>query len=256
METLLRPGTDRGLTQLDWLDSRHAFSFGQYRDPQWRGYHGLRVLNEDVVAPGRGFGPHAHRDAEILSFVLDGALLHEDSEGGRATLLAGDVQAMSAGPGVVHAEWNASDREAVRFVQVWLAPDRPVAVPSFVHARPAWRERGGLVRIASPDPQDGSLPLAADASVYAARLRPGDGFEHALAANRVAWVQVLGGSVRVAGRSLETGDGIGIEEGDRVCSIAHEAAEILLFDLARTHRTLERNHRGATSDEEEKTWDA
>lgn len=227
-----RPSEERGQTRLAWLDSQHAFAFGDYRDPDWPGFRGLRVLNEDVVAPGRGFGPHPHRHAEILSFVLAGALRHEDSLGARSEIHAGEVQAMSAGPGVVHAEWNASDREPVHFVQVWLLPDRPVATPAFAHATPGWRAHHGLTLVASPDARDGSLPIHADASVYAGRLAAGEGLEFAVGAGRAVWVQGLAGSLTVANRTIDAGDALGIEAIDTVSVQAREDAEFLLFDLA------------------------
>lgn len=236
VDVTLRRSDERGWTRLDWLDSRHAFSFGDYREPGWRGFHGLRVLNDDVVAPGRGFGPHPHRDAEILSFVLDGALFHEDSTGGRSRVRAGEIQAMSAGPGVAHAEWNASTTEPVRFVQVWLAPDRRVEAPSFAHGAPGWRHESGPVLVASRDGREGSLRIHADASIFAARLAAGDGFLQPIAHGRAAWLQVLSGRVGAAGEHLGPGDAVGVERTEALAVRAHQDAELLLFDLAATHR--------------------
>jgi len=232
METTYRASQDRGRTRLDWLDSRHSFSFGGFHQPGWDGFRGLRVLNEDVVAPGRGFGPHPHRDAEILSFVLTGALLHVDSTGARSRVAGGEIQQMTAGSGVVHAEWNASEVEAVRFIQVWLHPDCPGISPGFALGAPRWREQKGRVLVASHDGREASLPIHADASIYAGRLDRGDGFVQPLAAGRGAWVQVMSGGVEAAGRRLDAGDGLGVESAHELEITAGEDAELLLFDLA------------------------
>ena len=232
MWTRHRPAIDRGATKLPWLDSRHAFSFGRYYDPAWMGFEGLRVLNEDVVEPSRGFGPHPHRDAEILSFVLSGALLHEDSTGAHTPIRAGEVQRMTAGRGVVHAEWNASDDEPVHFIQVWLEPRTPGLPATFEHAAPRWREADGLSLVASGDGRDGSLRIEAEASIWAGRLAAGDTATHALGAGRSAWLQILDGELEAGGLPLVRGDGLAIRETDAIDLHTTREAELLLFDLA------------------------
>jgi len=232
MEATHRTSRDRGRTRLDWLDSRHSFSFGDFRRAGWDGFRDLRVLNEDVVAPGRGFGPHPHRDAEILSFVLEGALLHEDSTGSRSRIAAGAVQQMSAGAGVAHAEWNASEDAPVRFVQVWLLPERRGGAPAFHEAEPHWRERSGPVLVAARDGRAGSLPIRADAAVYAARLGRGEGFVHAIEPGRAVWIQMLAGVAEASGQRLEAGDGFGVERTDAIEVTSSGDSELLLFDLA------------------------
>lgn len=233
----IRRGDERGRTRLPWLDSRHAFSFGGYLDFRWPGFRGLRVLNEDVVASGTGFGPHPHRDAEILSFVLEGALLHGDSTGARSVVRAGEVQHMTAGRGVVHAEWNASADEPVRFVQVWLRPDQTGLEPGFERAAPGWWEKGGLVRLASGTcsaaaEADLVVRVHADADVYAARLDAGDGFAHPLRSGRGAWLQVPGGRVEAVSHPLAAGDALAVTHAGELSVHASEDAELLLFDLA------------------------
>lgn len=227
---------DRLTTRLEWLDSRHAFSFGTHLDPDRMGFHALRVLNEDRVKGGTGFGAHAHRDAEILTLVLDGALEHRDSEGGRSLLRRGDVQRMSAGTGVVHSEWNASPTAPVHFVQVWLIPDRRGTPPRYDERHVRWFETGDLVLLASGDGRGASFPIECDADVYAGALAAGDALRHDVAAGRSVWLQVLRGRVATGPASgsplLEAGDAVSLENETALEISAIEAAEILLFDLA------------------------
>lgn len=226
---------DRFTTRLDWLESRHAFSFGAHSDPDRMGFHALRVLNEDRVKGGAGFGAHAHRDAEILTLVLDGALEHRDSEGGRSLLRRGDVQRMSAGTGVVHSEWNASLTAPVHFVQVWLLPDRRGAPPRYDEAHLRWHEAGGVVLLASRDGRDAVLPIDCDADVYAGALAAGGALRHDIGAGRSVWLQVLRGRVATGplpdSSVLEAGDAISLEDETALEISAIDDAEILLFDL-------------------------
>jgi redox-sensitive bicupin YhaK (pirin superfamily) len=232
----IHKSAERLATRLDWLESRHAFSFGAHFDPDRMGFHALRVLNEDRVKGGTGFAEHAHRDAEILTLVLDGALEHRDSEGGRSLLRRGDVQRMSAGTGVVHAEWNASRTAPVHFVQVWLLPDRLGAPPRYDEAHARWHDAGGLVLLASRDGRDAALPIDCEADVYAGGLAAGGALRHDIGAGRSVWLQVLRGRVatgpRPDGPVLEPGDAVSLEDETALEISAISDAEILLFDLA------------------------
>jgi len=231
----VRHSQDRGHFDHGWLDTRHTFSFAGYQDEAHMGFRALRVVNEDVVKPGQGFGRHGHRDMEILSYVLEGALAHEDSSGGGGVLRPGDVQRMSAGTGVTHSEFNGSDREPVHFLQVWLLPSERGVAPRYDQTSfPEADRRGKLRLVASPDAADGSLSLHTDARVYATLLAEGEKIRHALAPGRHAWVQVARGSVEVNGTSLAQGDGAAVSAEDAVELRASGAkgAEVLLFDLA------------------------
>lgn len=228
-----RPAGARGQGGTDWLDSRHTFSFARYYDPAWMGFGALRVINDDRVAPGAGFAPHRHANMEILSYVLEGALAHRDSTGNEGVIRAGELQWMSAGHGIEHSEFNASDREPVHFLQVWIQPDRLNATPEYGQ-RPAVGEdaRGRWVLLASPDGRDGSLAIRQDARVSLVRLDSGESVSHALDANRRYWVQVVRGTVAAATRTLAAGDAIGlVDENGSLDVVASDAAEVLLFDL-------------------------
>jgi hypothetical protein len=231
----IRRGRDRGETRLDWLDSRHSFAFGEYRDPRHPGFRALRVLNEDRVAPGSGFGEHGHRDAEILTVPLAGAIEHRDSVGNRAVIRAGDVQRMTAGRGVLHSEWNPGDEEAW-FLQVWLRPEREGLQPGYEERRFPFTEAiSGLWLLASRDGREGSLTVHADADVWLARLRTGETREVKLRPGRHAWLQVTRGSVGLRGKEdvrLEAGDGAAASELDVLALRGQDAAELLIFDLA------------------------
>jgi redox-sensitive bicupin YhaK (pirin superfamily) len=227
----IRKSADRGRTRLPWLDSRHSFSFGRYRDREWMGHRSLRVLNEDRVAPGTGFGPHPHRDAEIVTLVLDGALEHRDSEGSRSVLRRGDVQRMSAGRGVVHAEWNASATEPVHFAQIWLLPRIAGAAPRYDELRSGWHREEQFALLASGDGRDGSLAIHCDAQLSAGTLPAGARVRLPLRPGRGAWLQVLRGRMRVGEDALEAGDGAALE-GERAIELgAVDAADLLLFEL-------------------------
>jgi redox-sensitive bicupin YhaK (pirin superfamily) len=228
----VRRAAERGHTQIDWLDSWHTFSFGEYYDPKHVDFRALRVINDDRVAPGKGFGTHAHRDMEIVTYVLDGALEHRDSLGNGSIIRPGEVQRMSAGTGIRHSEFNQSKSDAVHFLQIWITPER-AGLPAGYEQRPlSPAVRGGLALIGSPDGRDGSVTIHQDAAIHAAQLTTGTTVEHALASGRHAWLQVAKGAVTVNGEALREGDGAAIS-GERTVKIQADAdAELLLFDLA------------------------
>lgn len=226
--------SERGHFDHGWLDTYHSFSFGDYHDPQRMGYRALRVINEDRVAPGQGFGMHRHRDMEIVTWVLEGALEHKDSLGHGEILRPGEAQRMTAGTGILHSEFNPSRTDPVHLLQIWILPDRRGHEPGYEQKRfPAetWSDRLGL--IASPDGRDGSVTIHQDASIYVGRLREGGTVEHALAPGRHAWVQVARGSGAVNGQAVSQGDAAAIEDESSVRLKAgdREGAEFLLFDL-------------------------
>ena len=228
----IRRSADRGQANLGWLVSRHTFSFADYYDPAHMGVSDLRVINEDRVQPGAGFGTHGHRDMEIISYVLDGALEHKDSLGTGSIIRPGDVQRMSAGTGVRHSEYNHSQTEPVHFLQIWIAPNAAGLPPSYEqrHFDDATL-RGALRLIGSPDARDGSVALHQDALLYAARLDTGDTTDYKLADNRSAYVHVARGAVTLNGQQLGAGDGVTVRAENRLLFTAREPAELLLFDL-------------------------
>jgi quercetin 2,3-dioxygenase len=229
----VRPSDERLRTNIGWLDSRHTFSFGEHIDPRFMGFRALRVINEDRVAPGKGFGTHPHRDMEIISYVLEGALRHEDSLGTGSIINVGDVQRMSAGTGVLHSERNASDIEPVHFLQIWLLPERTRIAPSYEQRTFPLRDRQGrLTLIASRDRREGSIQIHQDVDLYSALLRGGESADHALQDGRHAWVQVARGEVRLNGTALSVGDGAFITDEPTLQLAASTDAEVLLFDLA------------------------
>ena len=232
---LHRPAGERGHVTAGWLDSRHTFSFGHYRDPRWMGFGPLRVINEDRVAPGGGFPPHRHADMEILSYVVSGALAHRDSTGSSGVLRPGELQWMGAGHGIEHSEYNASDREPVHFLQIWIIPEATGLAPG--HAQrgfdPGLRE-GRWATLASPDGIEGSLAIRQQASLRGTRLRRGMAVEHALDPARRYWLHVVDGALDVDGEPLGTGDALGIvgERGAlRLGGSGDRIADVLLFDL-------------------------
>jgi redox-sensitive bicupin YhaK (pirin superfamily) len=230
----VRRSEDRGHFDHGWLDTRHTFSFAGYRDPDQMGFRALRVINEDRVKPGEGFGRHGHRDMEILSWVLGGALAHRDSTGGGGVLRPGELQRMTAGTGVEHSEFNGSEREEVHFLQIWILPDRPGHAPSYEQRTfPEAERRGKLRLVASPDGAEGSTAIHRDVRVYATLLAPGERVAHALAPGRGAWVQVARGAATVNGVALRAGDGAAALDEARVELEAGSdgPAEVLLFDL-------------------------
>ncbi|HLE97930.1 MAG TPA: pirin family protein [Candidatus Thermoplasmatota archaeon] len=234
MTTTPRPAAARGATRLDWLDSRHSFSFGGYQDAAWTGFRALRVLNDDRVAPGGGFGAHPHRDMEILSYVVEGALRHEDSMGTGSTVSAGDVQRMSAGTGVTHAEWNASKTEPARFLQVWILPETRDLAPSYEQrAFPLDERAGRWALLAARRPREGALRIHQDVEMWGVFLPPHRKASGVVAPARHAWVQVVRGSCDVLGVKLVEGDGLAISETFEIPIVAgSHGAEVVLFDLA------------------------
>jgi redox-sensitive bicupin YhaK (pirin superfamily) len=229
----IRKAGERGHAEHGWLESYHTFSFADYHDPAFMGFRALRVINEDRVQPAKGFGTHAHRDMEIITYVLDGALEHKDSLGNGSIIRPGDVQRMSAGTGVTHSEFNHSHDELVHFLQIWILPERQGLPPSYEQrAFPAAERSNRLRLVAARGARDGAVQVHQDVDLYAALLSAGTTLEHALAAGRHAWLQVARGSVSLGEPTLSAGDGAGISNEGKVRLAADEASEILLFDLA------------------------
>jgi redox-sensitive bicupin YhaK (pirin superfamily) len=230
----VRKSSERGATNIGWLDSKHSFSFGDYYDPRHMGFRNLRVINEDKVAPGQGFGRHPHRDMEILSYVLEGTLGHKDSMGNGSVIKPGEVQRMSAGTGVHHSEMNADPKNPVHFLQIWLLPEKAGMPPGYEQKAFADDEKRGKLRlVASRDGREGSVTIHSDVSLYSAILSPGDRVEHSLARNRNAWVQVIRGSIELDGKELAAGDGAAISGEEKLALAGKQpGSEILLFDLA------------------------
>jgi redox-sensitive bicupin YhaK (pirin superfamily) len=226
----IRRGGERGRTLTDWLDSRHTFSFGEYRDPAHMGFRSLRVINEDRVGPGGGFPTHPHRDMEILTYVLAGAVAHRDSLGHYAVTRAGEIQRMTAGTGVSHSEYNHSDEAPLHFLQIWILPERKGIAPGYEQR--ALGRRKGLGLVVSRDGREGSLKIHQDAEVHAADLEPGEEAAFPLPPGRHAWVQVARGDVTVNGHALVAGDGLAASGEERVAVSARTPATLLLFDLA------------------------
>ena len=229
----LRRAQDRGRADFGWLDSRHSFSFGEYYDPAHMGFGPLRVINDDRVAGGGGFPTHPHRDMEIVSYVLDGALAHKDSLGTGSVIKPGDVQRMSAGTGIAHSEFNASRTDPVHFLQIWFLPERRGLTPGYEQKNfDADSKRDQLRLVASPDGRDGSVTIRSDASLYVSLLGKDATVSHQVAAGRGLWLQVARGSVAVGDITLAEGDGLQVTN-ERALEIVGKAAEseILLFDL-------------------------
>ncbi len=229
----LRKSAERGLTQIDWLKSYHSFSFGEYRDPKHMGFHALRVINDDIIAPGGGFGTHPHRDMEIITVVYDGTLQHKDSLGTGSVIRPGDVQRMSAGTGILHSEFNASDTDPVRLLQIWIIPDKTGIAPGYQQKHFPPELRSGVLRLAaSPDGAEDSITIQQDARLYISTLGPKQGVDYHLSKGRSAWVQVATGSLTLNGQSLGEGDGATIENEQTLVIESKDGAELLLFDLA------------------------
>jgi redox-sensitive bicupin YhaK (pirin superfamily) len=229
----VRYAKDRGRTELGWLDSRHTFSFGDYYDPQPLGFGSLRVINEDRVQPGQGFGKHSHRDMEIISYVLKGALEHKDSLGTGSVIRREDVQRMSAGSGVQHSEFNHSQTELVHFLQIWITPEQRGLRPDYAEARFTDTEKRGQLRlIVSGNGRDGSVPIRQDIDLYAALLMDGETVAHQFAPNRNGWIQVACGAIILNGATLSDGDGAAILNEDSISIRSTAEAEVLLFDMA------------------------
>jgi redox-sensitive bicupin YhaK (pirin superfamily) len=226
----VRRSEDRGLADFGWLKSRHTFSFGNYGDPAFMGHGPLRVINEDRVQPGAGFPTHSHRDMEIISWVLDGALEHKDSLGTSSVIRPGDLQRMTAGNGVRHSEYNASKVEPVHFLQIWVMPGKDGLAPGYDQR--AFPDLDGKLRlVASGQGRDGSVLMHQDADLYIARLAKGNQVRHDFRPERLGWLQVARGEVRVGGEVLKQGDGAALESAGSLSIEAQAPAEILLFDM-------------------------
>jgi len=229
----IRKAEQRGHFDFGWLSTYHTFSFGDYYDPSHMGFRSLRVINEDVVQRGRGFPRHGHRDMEIFTYILQGALQHRDSMGNGSIIRPGDVQRMSAGTGVTHSESNASADEPVHLLQIWIVPAEEGIVPGYEEKRfPEDEKRNKLRLIISPDAAEGSVKIHQDARVYASVLEPNHELSHALQSGRHAWLQVAAGSVKLNDIQLKQGDGAAVSQETSVTVAAQETAEVLLFDLA------------------------
>ena len=230
----VRKSNDRGHFDFGWLDTYHTFSFGQYSDPKYVHFRSLRVINEDRVAPGRGFGTHMHRDMEIVTWVLSGALEHRDSLGSGSVIRPGEVQRMSAGRGVAHSEYNASENDPVHFLQIWILPESRDLAASYEQKRiPAEEMRRRLRPIVARDAREGAVAIHQDATILATRLEAGEQVEHALAPGRHAWVQVASGSLTLDGEALKAGDGAAVSDAQHLTVTATvPGTHALVFDLA------------------------
>jgi len=228
----VRQADDRGVANLGWLDSRHTFSFGHYYDPNFMGHGPLRVINEDRVKPGQGFGTHGHRDMEIISYVLDGALEHKDSMGNGSVIRPGDVQRMSAGTGVRHSEFNASQTDPVYFLQIWILPEQDGIEPGYEQKFFSTDDKRGRLRlIGSREGRVGSVTIHQDADLFATVLADGESVRHELARGRKGWVQVARGSVRLNDSQLAAGDGVAVEGPATLELTGASDTEVLLFDM-------------------------
>jgi len=229
----VRKAAERGHFDHGWLDTHHTFSFGEYYDPNQMGFRSLRVINDDRVRPGQGFGMHGHRDMEIVTYVLDGALEHQDSMGNGSILRAGELQRMTAGTGVRHSEFNPSDTEWVHLYQIWLLPQQKGLEPSYEELAVGEEDKRGRFRlVASADDAAGGLTIHQDARLYLARLLPGDAVAQMIEPGRAAWLQVLRGNVNVFGNNLAAGDGVAVTDENVISVQATGPSEVLLFDLA------------------------
>lgn len=228
---MLRKANERGHAEHGWLDTYHTFSFADYYDPNWMGFRTLRVINDDLVMPGMGFGTHPHRDMEIITYVLSGALQHKDSMGNGRVIRPGEVQYMAAGTGVQHSEFNPSPDEAVHLLQIWILPDRKGLKPEYGERSMAKAPTGRLNLVVSKSGREGSLTIHQDADLYLARLEPGNAVSHALKPGRHAWVHVAEGEVKLDGDMLKAGDAAALSDESAVQLAATKPSQVLLFDL-------------------------
>jgi quercetin 2,3-dioxygenase len=228
----IRKASERGHFNFGWLNTYHTFSFGEYYDPEFMGFRSLRVINEDFVSQGRGFPTHSHRDMEIITYILEGALEHRDSMGNGSVIRPGDVQRMTAGTGVSHSESSPSPTEPVHLLQIWILPQRTGLMPGYEQKFfPNEEKQGKFCLIASVDGREGSVTLHQDVSLYTTVLENGQQAVHQLAPNRHAWVQVAHGSISTNGENLDQGDGAAVSGEEKLTVTAREPAEVLLFDL-------------------------
>jgi redox-sensitive bicupin YhaK (pirin superfamily) len=228
---IIRKANERGHGKHGWLDSYHTFSFANYYDPKWIHFRKLRVINDDLVMPGMGFGTHPHRDMEIISFVLSGALQHRDSMGNGRIIRTGDFQYMAAGTGVEHSEFNPSDTEATRFLQIWIMPDTKDVKPRYAEKAMAKAETGKWHLITSKTGRDGSMAIHQDADLLLAKLDAGQSVNHVLSSKRHAWVHVAEGEVKINGKNFSGGDAIGASKEEALEISAAKPSQVLLFDL-------------------------
>ena len=230
----IRKSEERGHGDRGWLNAHYSFSFADYYDPAYMGFSALRVLNDDRIAPGKGFGPHAHRDMEIITYVLEGGLLHRDSMGEQHILVPNEVQTMSAGNGIVHSEFNASEKEPVHSIQIWIDPASEDLDPSYQQIAFAPAEKQGRFRLlAAPEPSQGATVINQNARLYVATLQSGQTLKQVLAPGRHAWVQVVRGSIFLNGQPLSDGDGAGVSDEQELSFAGNgsEGGEVLFFDL-------------------------
>jgi redox-sensitive bicupin YhaK (pirin superfamily) len=233
MSVTILPSKDRGHARHGWLESRHSFSFADYHNPDQMGFRSLRVINEDIIDGGSGFPPHGHRDMEIISYVIRGALAHRDSTGSDGVIHRGDVQAMSAGTGVRHSEFNGSAEEKTHFLQIWILPSATGLTPRYGEMRfPDTEKQNGLRLMVGPESRADTLQINQDARVYGSLLAKGESVEHSIAPGRAAWLQLVDGSLKINGVELQRGDGAAIEDVDQLFITAEQNSEFLLFDLA------------------------
>jgi len=228
---IIRKANERGHAEHGWLDSYHTFSFADYHDPQWMGFRTLRVINDDLIMPGMGFGTHPHRDMEIISYVLGGALQHRDSMGNGRVIRPGEFQYMAAGTGVEHSEFNPSKTEATRLLQIWILPDTKGVQPRYAERNLTPAETGKLHLVASKTGRDGSMEIHQNADLLLAKLEPGQSVKHALAPGRHAWVHVAEGEVNLNGQKLAGGDAAGLSRESALEIGATKPSQVLLFDL-------------------------
>ena len=227
----IRRANERGHVSHGWLDTYHTFSFADYHDPQWMGFRSLRVINDDLVMPGMGFGTHPHRDMEIITYILSGALQHKDSMGNGRIIRAGEVQYMAAGTGVQHSEFNPSSDEAVRLLQIWIQPDRKGVTPRYAEKSFAKTTPGALHLATSKAGRDGSMAIHQDADLWLAKLEAGQAISHSLAGDRHAWVHVAEGEVKLNGETLSGGDAVAVSGKSNLQLAAAKPSQVLLFDL-------------------------
>jgi redox-sensitive bicupin YhaK (pirin superfamily) len=227
----IRKSNERGHANRGWLDTYHTFSFADYDDPRWMGYRSLRVINDDLVMPGMGFGTHPHQDMEIISYVLSGAIEHKDSMGNGRVIRAGEFQYMAAGSGVRHSEFNPSKTEALRLLQIWIQPDQTGVKPRYAERNFATTPTGKLHLVASKSGRDGSMAIHQDANLSFAKLDAGQPVAYPLAAGRYAWVHIAEGEVKLNGRTLAGGDAAAIDNEATIELVAAKPSQVLLFDL-------------------------
>lgn len=227
----IRRANERGHAEHGWLDTYHTFSFADYYDPKWMGFRSLRVINDDLVMPGMGFGTHPHRDMEIITYVLSGALEHKDSMGNGRVIRPGEVQYMAAGTGIRHSEFNPAPDEAVHLLQIWIEPDRKGLTPRYAEKSLADAPTGRLNLVASKSGREGSISVNQDADLYLGKLEAGNEVSHALKPGRHAWVHVAEGEVALNGDTLKAGDAAALSEEPEVKLIGTKRAQVLLFDL-------------------------